>query len=310
MLREPHLCIIMYHYIRDLSRTEFPRLKAMLTYDFRNQVDLLSEQYEISTLETTLEFLAGKYQPKRNLCLLTFDDGFKEHYTEVLPILTERRIQGLFFPITHCLENHRVVSVHKNHFLMAVLGFKEYQQIFLKHLSKYSLKVDKDVDITEVKRIYRWDLDEVAMFKYILNFRVPMEVRNLLINDLFAEYLGDEAKFACQLYLNWEEVRQMQASGMLTGGHTHTHSALTTLSDEQQYQEMETCKNLLHKYLSPQTFWPFSYPFGKTSSFNQMTIKSFKKLGFCCSFTTEVGVNQVGQNRFCLKRIDPKDISL
>lgn len=123
------LFVVTYHYVRDLPNSRFPRIKGMLTTDFRSQVALLSGRYEMATLDSALAFIAGKYQPKRDLCLLTFDDGFKEHYNDVLPILAERRIQGLFFVITSCLEEQRVVSVHKNHFLMADLDFEEYRQI-------------------------------------------------------------------------------------------------------------------------------------------------------------------------------------
>ena len=42
------------------------------------------------------------YKPRRDLCLLTFDDGLKEHYREVTPILHERGIEGVFHVITAC----------------------------------------------------------------------------------------------------------------------------------------------------------------------------------------------------------------
>ena len=94
------LQVIMYHYVRDLPNTRFPRIKAMLTDDFRAQVAQLKARYEMATLESALDFLGGTYRPARDLCLLTFDDGLRDHYTDVLPILAEEQIQGLFFIIT------------------------------------------------------------------------------------------------------------------------------------------------------------------------------------------------------------------
>src|SRR6266850_5047152 len=98
------LNVVMYHYVRDLPGTRFPRIKGLMADDFRRQVAWLNERYEMATLESALALLAGSYQPKRDLCLLTFDDGLKDHYTEVLPLLAELRIEGLFFIITSCLE--------------------------------------------------------------------------------------------------------------------------------------------------------------------------------------------------------------
>src|SRR6266850_5604696 len=212
----------MYHYVRDLPRTRFPRIKGLLTDDFRLQVARLSEHYEMATLESALDFLAGQYQPARDLCLLTFDDGLKDHYTDVLPFLSERRIQGLFFVITSCLEG-QVVSVHKNHFLMAALEFDQYRQAFLQRLAELSPETDTEVDLKEVARTYRWDEPEVATFKYLLNFHLQEALRNRILDDLFAEYLGDESEFARELYLSWDEVLEMQSAGMLIGGHSHSH---------------------------------------------------------------------------------------
>src|SRR5262245_10648640 len=113
----PVLHVVMYHYVRDLPNTSFPRIKGMLPSDFRRQLTALQGQYEMATLESALDFLQGTYRPSCDLCLLTFDDGLKEHYTEVAPMLLDHGVQGIFFVITAGLEEHRVASVHMNHFL-------------------------------------------------------------------------------------------------------------------------------------------------------------------------------------------------
>src|SRR5262245_51904604 len=94
------LTVVMYHYVRDLPRSRFPRIKGMLTKDFAAQVDRLRSLFEMATLESALAYLRGNYLPERPLCLLTFDDGLKDHFTDVLSILAVRRIQGQFFLIT------------------------------------------------------------------------------------------------------------------------------------------------------------------------------------------------------------------
>ena len=66
----------------------------MLLDDFRSQVRCLPDMFEMATLESAMEFLTGKYMPRRDLCLMTFDDGLREHYADVTPILAEEGIQG------------------------------------------------------------------------------------------------------------------------------------------------------------------------------------------------------------------------
>src|SRR5579883_1511395 len=126
------LRVVMYHYVRDVARTPFPNLKGMLPDDFRHQVAELATQFEMASIESAMDFLTGEYRPRRDLCLLTFDDGLKEHYRDVTPILAEKRIRGVFFLITGCVDERKLAAVHLNHFLMAKMNFDEYADAFFK----------------------------------------------------------------------------------------------------------------------------------------------------------------------------------
>lgn len=302
------LTVVMYHYVRDLPRTRFPRIKGLLTEDFRRQVAALGQRYEMATLETALAFVQGEYRPARDLCLLTFDDGLKDHFTDVLPLLAERRLQGVFFIPTACVEETRVASVHKNHFLLAAVDFDEYRRAFLDELRCRQPEIPTEVDIATVAATYRWDTPEVAAFKFLLNFRVPEALRDTILNTLFATYLGDEPAFARELYLSWEDARQMQGAGMVVGSHSHRHTALSILSDDRQREDLTTCTALLHRRLRPQRLWPFSYPYGKKHTYTESTVATIRELGYCCSFGTESGVNRSGEDLFALRRIDTKDV--
>lgn len=307
---DTRLRVIMYHYVRDLPRSRFPRIKGLLTDAFRRQVIALCERYEMATLESALDFLAGRYQPDRDLCLLTFDDGLKEHAAFVSPLLADRRLQGIFFLTTSCLQG-RVVSVHKNHFLMAALEFADYRRAFLENLARLGPETDAAIDMAQARIAYRFDSDEVAAFKYLLNFRLPQSLRSRVLDALFEEHLGDEAEFADELYVNWEEARRMQDMGMVLGGHSHRHIALATLSPEGQRSDLETCATLLRRGSRSQALWPFSYPYGTPGvSFDATTIRIVSDLGFSCAFTTAVGANAVGSDRFQLLRMDTNDLEV
>ena len=192
------LHVVMYHYVRDLPNTPFPRLKGMLTSTFRQQLCTLRKHYELTTLETALAFMQGAYTPTRDLCLLSFDDGLKEHYTEVTPLLVEHGIQGIFFLITSCVQEQHVASVHMNHVLMATLDFAEYQQAFFQRLRTHTSlpSAVPQIDPQVVQRTYRWDTPEVATFKYLFNFVLTAEVRDQVVHSLFTEYIAPEASFA------------------------------------------------------------------------------------------------------------------
>jgi peptidoglycan/xylan/chitin deacetylase (PgdA/CDA1 family) len=304
------LYIVMYHYVRNLPNTPFPRIKGMLTTDFQRQLVALKSRYEMATLESALAFLQGHYVPRRDLCLLTFDDGLKEHYTDVTPMLVDASVQGLFFVITGCVQEQRVASVHMNHFLMATLDFETYRSAFLRRLQELAPHAEamSAIDPTVAQRSYRWDSPEIAAFKYFFNFIVDPQARDQVLFSLFEEEIGAEAVFSRSLYFNWEEAKQMQAAGMLIGGHSHRHRPLATLSNEELRLDLQMCQRLVREQLRPQTLWPFCYPYGKADSFNNAAARQLKQLGFICAFSSEVSTNLPGMDPFALRRFDCKDV--
>jgi peptidoglycan/xylan/chitin deacetylase (PgdA/CDA1 family) len=300
------LHVIAYHYVRTVALTPFPRLHAFDADAFRTQVREIQERFEMATMESALAFSAGRYQPARDLCLLTFDDGVRDHFDEVFPCLRERRIQGLFFLITQCLDGH-LDCAHQSHFLMAHLGFDEYRRLASELLAATGAAPDA-IDTTRARATYRWDTGPAAEFKYMLNFVLPEDVRNTIVKTLFSHVLGDPSEFASRLYLSWDEAATMQAEGMAAGGHTHTHRPLSHLSPGEQRRDLTTCTAMLRTRLPNQELWPFSYPYGKLDSFDGETVALLQELGYACAFTTVPGRNTPGADPFTLRRIDPKEI--
>ena len=298
------LHVVMYHYVRDLPRTRWPRIHALLVDDFRKQVAMLKDAYEMATLESALAFLEKRYRPERPLCLLTFDDALKEHYAEVTPILQDAGVQGVFMVQTSGPEGS-VAAVHKNHFLLAAVEFDEYRRRFMARLESLACGRRAEPGDHQVRLVYRWDPLEVARFRYILNFMVPEPIRQQILGELFDEYLGSERAFAGHLYIDWAEAREMQGAGMVIGGHSHGHAALPGLADEEKRADLEQSAALLRQHLRHQESWPFSYPYGAV---DDGTVAILRELGFACAFTTAVETNEAGADPFRIGRVDPKDI--
>ena len=304
-----HCVVVMYHYVRQASSTPFRGLKGLSVGRFRNQVDFLRNRYEMATLESAMAFWRADYFPSRDLCLLTFDDGIQDHYTNVLPILSEARIQGLFFIITSCVADKKVMPVHKNQFLLASCDFDEYRRAFLERLLDLEPDVDTIVDDDHARSTYMWDSLEVARFKVLINHKITAQQRDAVLDALFRDRLGNEVDFAEGLYLSWQQVRTMQKEGMLVGGHSHTHRPLARLRIEQAIEDLNDCSHILRLNTAAQTLWPFSYPYGKGDTFNDHIIQSLKTMRFDCAFTTMPGVTGQGDDIFALSRTDTNAIS-
>jgi peptidoglycan/xylan/chitin deacetylase (PgdA/CDA1 family) len=310
MSHQKSLQVSTYHYVRNLPRTRFPKIKGMLLDDFRAQVKSLVGMFEMATLESAVAFLNGKYTPRRDLCLMTFDDGLREHFADVTPILAEYRIQGLFFLITACLEDGVVAPVHMNHFLMAYLGFEAYQTEFLRLLEELGFHDQTKIttDLAVCQRTYPLDDREIARFKYLFNFVLPSNTRDLVVRKLFEKHLGNEREFGAELYLNWNEAQEMQRAGMAIGGHSHAHRPLATLRYDELCHDLTKNWQLIQKHLDAQDLWPFSYPYGKSDSFNRNTVEILRQLGYRFALCTEPGSNLPGTNLFYVRRVDCKEI--
>jgi len=302
------LRVVTFDYVRDLPRTPFPRLQGMLLDDFRHQVTALGSQFEMASIESAMDFLSGEYRPRRDLCLLTFDDGLKEHYRDVAPYLAEKRIRGAFFLITSPVDERKVASVHMNHFLMATLDFEEYADAFFKKVLTLApdYTVPLKVDLTAVAQTYPWDSPEVARFKYVFNFGMDPDLRDRAVRELFTTHIGDETAFADSLYVSWEEARRMQKMGMSIGGHTHQHKPLANLSPRELNWDLETCRRLLHQNLAPQAVWGFSYPYGRKDSFHIRAVRKLQQLSFRCAFSSEPTDNRRGGDAYTIGRTDCK----
>ena len=112
--------IVMYHFVRDLRGSRYPDIKGLDAADFAGQIDYIGKHYNVVRMEDVLEALSGEGAklPERPL-LLTFDDGYADHFQTVFPLLDRLGMQGSFFPPARAILEREVLDVNKIHFLLA-----------------------------------------------------------------------------------------------------------------------------------------------------------------------------------------------
>jgi len=301
----PELIIYMYHYVRDAEKTEFPKMHAISAGDFKEHVKKIQKEHEIISLLDVLSAIDGKSALPPKSCVLSFDDGLKDHYENVFPVLKERGLSGAFFPMTATLEG-MVPDVNKLQFLLAKAGtgllVTEFN-IFLKSQppdirGKYEIK-----DNEKIGSRYRFDDVLTANLKAIMQM-LPQEVKSLFLNKIFKKFLGDEKSLTKKLYLSEEEIREMGEAGMVIGSHTHTHPRLDQLSAEDAELELKKSKDILEIVVN-KPINIISYPYG---SYNDETLVILQKLGYAMALGTETGINEEKMNRWALKRLNANSI--
>jgi len=99
--------------------------------------------------------------------------------------------------------------------------------------------------------------------------------------------------------LSWEEVREMESSGMDFGAHTLTHPELPLLSPGEMEREILDSKTIIEDFLSrPVT--SFAYPFGRADRRIRETVREHFQ-GAC---SAELGLVSSGSDPWFLERVE------
>jgi peptidoglycan/xylan/chitin deacetylase (PgdA/CDA1 family) len=295
--------VVTYHYIRDPEKSPFPKLKALRVSEFTAQLDWLAgvrSPVAYETFETS-----GPDTLPRSVFLLTFDDGFVDHYAVALPALLARGWGGVFFVAGAAIDDPpRLLNVHRTQFLLAAMGADRFAEAVASAVSTTS----GDTALPHHVEVYRYDDAPDVAAKHRLNYEMPAEEAARVLSDLFGRHVGDEAAFARALYLSRPMIREMAAGGMTFGFHTEEHPVLSRLSREAQHQQVARGVALVRE-LTGQARVPFCYPYGHAHTYNADTLAVLAESGYGMAFTTARRLARPGVDaRFEVPRIDTRDL--
>ena len=300
----------MYHYVRDFKVQRYPNIKGLDIELFRQQLKFLKSRFTIIRMEDLLFALGGKNLPE-NAALLSFDDGYIDHYTTVFPLLDKMGLQGSFFPPCSNLESQVLLDVNKIHFTLASSNAVDlYRAVLYKINSHRGTEFDIPDTETLLKEYFmpnRFDSGEVAFIKQMLQTILPQRLRKLIIDELFREFVSvDEAVLAKELYCDVEQLITMKKRGMFIGLHGFNHYWLGNM--EKHDYEKDICHSLDYMDsmgLIDKRAWVMCYPYG---SWNDGVVEFIQANGCLAGLTTEVGVAKLlTTNRFLLPRLDTND---
>ncbi|MBT3690773.1 polysaccharide deacetylase family protein [Candidatus Woesearchaeota archaeon] len=298
-----NLTIVNYHYVRDMHETKYPGIKGFLIKYFKFQVDYLSKKFNMISMSQYVDYLNGNGEIPENSCLLTFDDGLKDHYENVYPVLKEKGISGMFYLISQTLTDFKVPHVHKVHFLLDKLGSEKIAGFANEFFKSKGNEVFEKYRIHGEFRINpkrRFDDNLTANLKQNLGV-MPFSLKDELLNDLFSECFEEE-KFCKELFLSEEEVKEMMENGMEFGSHSHFHKQLASLSEKEQEEEFVKSTEILRDKFGK--IDSFSYPNG---SYTEEAIEMLKKLNYVSAVTVELKENEGKVNPFKIARFDAND---
>jgi peptidoglycan/xylan/chitin deacetylase (PgdA/CDA1 family) len=305
------LAIVMYHFVRDLAHSRYPEIKGLTVDQFRGQVRFMRRHFTPVGVGEVLSALDGDLPLPPRAILLTFDDGYRDHYDNVLPVLLENRMSGCFFPPAKAVTEHQVLDVNKIHFVLAAEPDKARIVASLFAMmdaarGEFELRSREDYE-RELAHPGRFDTAEVILIKRLLQRNLPEALRGRITDALFREYVSDdEAAFSRELYMSVDDLRDMRAQGMWVGSHGHDHYWMDSLDAAAQESEVASSMAFLRGLGCDMDRWVIGYPYG---AYDERLLERLRRNGCRAGFTTEVRTADLNaDDRLTLPRVDTNDL--
>ena len=300
----------MYHYVRDLQNSRYPDIKGMNVSLFKKQISFFKEHFNPVTIEEVIAAYDKGYKLPENALLLTFDDGYIDHFTTVFPILQENKIQGSFFIPGKTFTENVLLDVNKIHFILACAPIDELYSDVLNYVDylienkEYTEKTREEL-IKEYAVANRFDPKEVIFIKRLLQAVLPEDIRKRISSELFQKYVGiEEDKFARELYLNIDQIKCMKRNDMFIGLHGYDHYWLGKLDEQKMHEDIDKSLEVLSDVVDKDSFI-MNYPYG---SYNNSVLSFLREKGCKLGMTTEVRIADIDvDDRLLLPRLDCND---
>lgn len=249
---------LLYHRIANLKNDK--NLLAVTPENFYAQMSYLKKNYPIVRFEQDWNKITDD-----SVCI-TFDDGYRDNFTNALPILQELEIPATIFVSTGILNTSEE------------FWWDELERILLDRHKIY----EKTFSLKDDFFSCQWSTESFSdrenlydTLHWLMYDKITVAKRKDWIEQL--------RKWGQVGNIGRKENQAMQTnefkinSPLLTiGAHTVNHPSLKSLTErEQRYEISQSIRDL--EELLKQTIAVFSYPFGKKNDYDTTTIEICKE---------------------------------
>lgn len=259
------LILPFYHTVSDEPLPHISHLYPLKTRrQFEKDLDYLCRYYQPISIEELYALVEKGQQPERPCFHLTFDDGLKELYTTIAPMLEKRKIPASIFINTAFLDNKRLFYRYKVSLIIATI----------------SANPGDRQKVAELTGMESNDFLAVKQKMLALNYNQQDQINDLAaaLNINFEHYLHTQ-----QPYLSTDQVKALMQKGFSIGSHSVDHPLFEDIdmaAQKNQIQNsfavLESQFNIKHRYFS----FPFSDEGVKKDLFDWMYEQENVRLSF------------------------------
>lgn len=288
--RRPRVHIFGYHRVvpnvQLVARTAMPQL-CVSTESFVAHLDHLTRCYEVWPLDRAVQLIAGALPaPRRDVAVITFDDGYRDVLTEAAPLLRARRLPATVF-MTSDVGDGRPMP-HDRLYALVRRAADRNERLLL----------------ADVPDRLIWPL---ARAEQALAAGAPLAAADALLEALssadleivasaLAARIGEPGDLPA--LLNWSELGRLLELGFTVGAHGASHVHLPLETDARLVEELTRPRALFERHLGI-TPTLLSYPAGR---YDVRVIAAARAAGYVAGLTTEERKNRIGSDPFRLGR--------
>ncbi|WXH33111.1 hypothetical protein WA016_07112 [Myxococcus stipitatus] len=287
------MLIVSYHRVVSDFTGELQRsIPGLLISQetFRRHIEEASAAgFDLVSIGDAVDVMAGRRVAKKDLCVITFDDGYRDIYRYAYPILKQLGVPAITYLPTAFIGTNRRFNHDRLFHLLRRTQERQFQPVFAT-LPEASMALLGPI-LSGQKTV------SAALDDFIGEH--PTRVLTAIIDGLEQQLGGGQDLLPEQGdIMNWDEVRRMARDGFEFGAHTLGHTVLTLEPQEVVEQEILQSKRTIESEVGIQVR-DFAYCNGW---YSDEIIRALASHGFRSGVTTEDLPNRIGGDPFTLKR--------
>jgi peptidoglycan/xylan/chitin deacetylase (PgdA/CDA1 family) len=287
------ILIVSYHRVVEDFTSELQRSIPGLLISretFRRHLEALaSADYELVSLGDALDVMAGRRTARKDLCVVTFDDGYRDVYRYAYPVLKQMGVPAITYLPAELIGTTRRFNHDRLFHLVRLALARRYQPMFDVLPAPTAELLDTVLSGRQRPSAALDDFIGKHSTTTLMETIQELEARLGPGPDLLPEQ-GD--------LMDWDEVRRMVRDGFDFGAHTLSHVVLTHEPLDVVEREVRESKALIEREAGI-TVRDFAYCNGW---YSDDVIEVLKRNGFRSAVTTEDMPNLIGGDFFTLKR--------
>ena len=303
-----NIYIVMFHYVRNIKKSKYPNLKGLEFTDFKKQIFFFKKKFNLLSNSQFIEILNSRKIPKKKTILLTFDDGYRDHFEYVFPFLKKQNVSAVFYPPIMCIKNKSVLDVNKIHFILEKEQNRDkILDLIFHYVKKILNKKPQQINIDKINLSCRYDDKKTVLIKRLLQNHLPLPYRKKIVGKIFEHVVNyNEDEFSKILYMNENNLQELYKNNFSIGCHGYNHYWWEKINKNDQEIEIKSSINYFKKVKIFDKNFSVCYPYG---SYNLQTLNLLRKYKIKFAVTTKVGsVNKANINNiYELPRFDTND---